>query len=831
MASYPASRGTNTTRTGNYYSTNPNQPVADIQRVGMNFTAEMMAKEGGVGWSYLRVRANYCRPIGFRPKTGNPALNDRIKNYCKKVWANMGVGGCSMWSAVARTVHIETPIRGDAGLIFHRDRMGRLRLLEWSADMLGEPLFFVNPKRCSLAVDLDGNIKEVPGRNLMYYAGRYFDGPDCVAYKIFQRNAAGFWSDPIIYSASDVIYCVDPLNFRSMRGVTIFAQALQYMQKSESMLQSAVDTGIRQSREFGQVYNNSGQPNGPVQYEEPGFTWENAAVTLFQKAPNGPFERYLFNGDKAEFQAPTHPGGNIIDGVDAADEKALTALGLTWGFVMSYEKLGGAPSRLDADRNGKEIIRIEDDISTPIIMRIVDATIKEGINEGAIDDDPDIYDEFWQVKGDVVYTTSATADGFKDSQANIKESRAGQTSDTVVASQYNLNIDDLIKDKEDEAVKRAVALKNAKDRARAEGVEELDLPTKADIAAASDNPQQAQAAEQLEQGKPASGEDKTIAKMALALLAADHDVTGEPRDDSGKWTSGGGSGSKALVPTKAVPHESGKGMKLVHPQNGADIPAHIKALKLPPAWTDVKINPDPNADLLAQGKDAKGRLQSVYSDSHNMRTAAAKFSRIRELIQKRDKIFAQNAANLKSDDPIIRENAAVSALIHSTGIRPGSDTDTGAKKKAYGATTLLGQHVTTDSEGNVVLKFTGKKGVDLSIPVTDSQVADILKERAAKAGPDGKLFNTDDSKLRDYTHTLDGGGFKTKDFRTLKGTSIAIEQIKMLPKPTNEKEYKEAVKKVATVVSQTLGNTPVITLQAYIDPTVFSGWQDFKKAA
>lgn len=313
----------------------------------------------------------------------------------------------------------------------------------------------------------------------------------------------------------------------------------------------------------------------------------------------------------------------------------------------------------------------------------------------------------------------------------------------------------------------------------------------------------------------ADGERKELSRFKA-------DVADEARDESGKWTTGGGTGRKApMTPVKRI--GEGKDSKLVHHESGEDVPTHISKLKLPPAWTDVKINPDPEGDLLAQGKDAKGRVQSVYSDSHNMRQAALKFARIKELMAKHDDIVAQNANDFS--DGAKRENAAVWKLIHATGIRPGSDKDTGAKKKAYGATTLLGQHVTKDDKGNVVLKFTGKKGVDLAIPVHDPEVAKSLIERASKAGSNGKLFNTDDAELRDYTHSLDGGDFKTKDFRTLKGTSTAIDTIKDMPVPTNAKEYKKQVMAVAKIVSQKLGNTPTIALQAYIDPSVFHAWK------
>lgn len=50
------------------------------------------------------------------------------------------------------------------------------------------------------------------------------------------------------------------------------------------------------------------------------------------------------------------------------------------------------------------------------------------------------------------------------------------------------------------------------------------------------------------------------------------------------------------------------------PWDGSEdsLPEHIRALGkglIPPAWTDVRIAPDPAADLYVIGMDSKGRVQ------------------------------------------------------------------------------------------------------------------------------------------------------------------------------------------------------------------------------
>jgi DNA topoisomerase-1 len=244
-----------------------------------------------------------------------------------------------------------------------------------------------------------------------------------------------------------------------------------------------------------------------------------------------------------------------------------------------------------------------------------------------------------------------------------------------------------------------------------------------------------------------------------------------------------------------------------------------KELKLPPAWTDVKINKDKNSDLLATGKDAKGRTQYVYSLTASTKSAEAKYNRNLALLKEASKIITTNAKNIKSSNKKIAEPAAVLDLIQTTGIRPGSLRETGAKVQAYGATTLEGRHVVVEKD-KVTLKFVGKKGVDLSIPIEDPKVAKALIARKKTAGDSGKLYSTTAGELRAYVKKI-SGEFKPKDFRTLKGTATALEEVKKYPRATNMTEYKKTVMGIAKKVAATLGNTPSIALKSYINPFVF----------
>jgi hypothetical protein len=396
-----------------------------------------------------------------------------------------------MQAAVARTLHIETPIRGDAGLIIWRDGKGSLRLVEFSADQLGEVYGFFPPKRTSLTRDKDGNITECAGSDLVYFAGRYFKDADCVAYKIYERQEH-WYGNPKIYAAQDVIYTVDPFNFRSHRGLTIFHNVIQCLQKGEDMLQAGLNAAQRQARTAMVFLNNSGSPS---ESDYATLTDANGVARYVQFDPGGgPNVEYAYNGDSITNMSADSPGPELIAGVQEADQRFCIGLGMTYAFVISCDKLGGAPSRLDANRASNEIERLRDDLSNPVFNRISEITILEGVRSGDLPDDPRV------TKGAMSYVNLPTADAFRDSMDDIKSVRAGQDSDTRVLGRYGTTPEEVMADKENETFLAYAALSRVKNRLAEAGISEV--PSIADIRQISDNPQTAAQAENLEQGKP-----------------------------------------------------------------------------------------------------------------------------------------------------------------------------------------------------------------------------------------------------------------------------------------------------------------------------------------
>lgn len=529
FAGYSAAVPTNTSQVGGRIGLNPNTSIAGIQRIGMSFTGDMVCKDNPICTAYLTQRQNYCSStMTWLPATKDEGLNHDIAQYlhgsdgCGGVFATMGVD-CSMQDAFMRTADLECPVKGDSALLNYTDRNGELRLLEVSADQIGEIYNFQPIRRCSMSkkiyADDLGNIerieiKEVPGQDCTYYAGRYFYGPDCIAYKIYERQEQ-WYGNAQIYDASDVHYFRDPASYRGYRGITLFHTALPYMQKSDDLLTAALGIAQRQARDSAYIFNNSGSAQG-YQYES-NIDPNNGLVTYVERVGNAPIERYFFNGDSITPNAPTAPGTDVINGVEASDEKCALGLRMTYAFLINGSKLGGVIARGEWKKNWKELSRIQTMIHRPRLNRIKDQTLMSAVRRGFFVLPRGMTSQDF-LAGRWMLPTSPVTDAFNDAKENIDMVREGLESPQDVIAETNRDWKDVIRKSgewreavELEAWNRTKNLKSA-------GCPSIVSPQ--EISATSDNPQQSAAAENIIEGKPASGGSATAQKQLANVPAS-----------------------------------------------------------------------------------------------------------------------------------------------------------------------------------------------------------------------------------------------------------------------------------------------------------------------
>lgn len=304
-------------------------------------------------------------------------------------------------------------------------------------------------------------------------------------------------------------------------------------------------------------------------------------------------------------------------------------------------------------------------------------------------------------------------------------------------------------------------------------------------------------------------EEAPVAGSLGTLLLGKFDES-QPRDEKGRWSESGATGVTYDKETKEWFRGDGSSLS-------KEDHARMAEARVPPGWHDVHLNPDPKGALQVIGKDDKDRWQRRYSAEHSEAAAAEKFARLKEFNAALPELRASIARDVGKLDA-----ATALAIIDKTGFRVGGEEDTGGKVKAFGISTLEGQHVKVDGD-KVTLTFIGKAGKLNEKEFTDANIAKAIRDKGPAAGT--RLFRTDDESIRDYLHKIGGDEFKTKDFRTWHGTATALEALKPIPIPKGDKEFARVQRDVAKAVAAHLGNTPSVALKYYIDPAVWQKWK------
>lgn len=255
----------------------------------------------------------------------------------------------------------------------------------------------------------------------------------------------------------------------------------------------------------------------------------------------------------------------------------------------------------------------------------------------------------------------------------------------------------------------------------------------------------------------------------------------------------------------------------------------LGARKLPPVGaTGISVSdldsPDVDSKAMITWRDSRGVLQSEYSASFHARNAEEKWARTRMWGPRIERVRKSLYDAVDGGKHGTREHQAdtVAALIASTGMRPGGEGS--ASRGVFGASTLLGQHLSFDGNA-AVFEFVGKGGKDNKWRCEEPAVVRALR-RYRKDTDDGSPLFPGVSRA-DVSKRLPSG-LKTKDLRTIIGTETAREAMDALPSgplpasgPAARRLIQKYAKVVSEAVSERLNNTPAIARTAYIHPRVF----------
>jgi DNA topoisomerase-1 len=259
----------------------------------------------------------------------------------------------------------------------------------------------------------------------------------------------------------------------------------------------------------------------------------------------------------------------------------------------------------------------------------------------------------------------------------------------------------------------------------------------------------------------------------------------------------------------------------------------IRALAIPPAWTDVWIAADPQAHLQATGRDARGRKQYRYHARWREVRHQTKYDRMVPFARALPRIRQCIARDLRSSTLSRRKViAAVVQLLEKTLIRVGN-TEYARTNQSFGLTTLRDRHVRIRG-AKVSFQFVGKSGIKQSITLADAQLAKIVKRCQDLPGQDLFQYVADNGRrgvvtsadVNAYLREAAGAEFTAKDFRTWAGTLLAANALAAEQLGASEHKTKSIIVRAVTSVASHLGNTPSVCRACYIHPAVLEAYAD-----
>jgi DNA topoisomerase IB len=259
----------------------------------------------------------------------------------------------------------------------------------------------------------------------------------------------------------------------------------------------------------------------------------------------------------------------------------------------------------------------------------------------------------------------------------------------------------------------------------------------------------------------------------------------------------------------------------------------LRALTIPPAWSDVWISPDPCGHLQAVGTDAAGRRQYLYHEAWRMRRDLEKFDRVLGFARSLPRLRRVVAGEIGLPGLGRARVLACSARLLDIGFfRVGSEEY--VENGSFGLATLQRRHVRLE-RGCVTFSYPAKGRLRRDLRVSDREVYAVVRGllrrrdgRELLAYRNGRgwadLRSVD---INDYIKQHTGPDYSAKDFRTWHATVLAAVSLAALGQQVRSERARERIM-VQTVreVSRYLGNTPAVCRRSYIDPRLFDRFRD-----
>lgn len=258
----------------------------------------------------------------------------------------------------------------------------------------------------------------------------------------------------------------------------------------------------------------------------------------------------------------------------------------------------------------------------------------------------------------------------------------------------------------------------------------------------------------------------------------------------------------------------------------------LRALAVPPAWTDVWLCADPNGHIQATGRDARHRKQYRYHDEWNRVRDEAKFESLLEFGQAlpclRERVQNDMGERNLSFERVV---ATTVWLLDHTLIRIGNN-EYARADDSYGITTLRDDHVDIGTS-RLRFRFTGKSGKEHDVVLHDRRVARTVAR--CQDLPGQQLFQyvdadavraVDSRDVNDYIRSVTHTDFTAKTFRTWGASALTFELLHGVDPPSSPTEATRQVREAVKETAARLRNTAAVCRRSYVHPVVIEAHTD-----
>lgn len=259
-----------------------------------------------------------------------------------------------------------------------------------------------------------------------------------------------------------------------------------------------------------------------------------------------------------------------------------------------------------------------------------------------------------------------------------------------------------------------------------------------------------------------------------------------------------------------------------------DVLHRVRALAIPPAYTDVWISPHPYGHIQAVGTDAAGRRQYRYHELWQRRRSQAKHLRVLQVGEALPAMRRRWVRDLRRDGMGRDRVLAAAARLLDLGLFRVGGEEYAQEHSTYGLATLLREHVSV-RDGKLVFDYTAKAGLRRQEVVDDARVAAVVDALVRRDDANPELFaytagggwcDVKSTTVNEYLREISGLDMSAKDFRTWHATVLMSAVLARAGVPAAKRARDKTIRAGYVEVSEALGNTPAVCKTSYVDPRV-----------